>query len=167
MKKIGIFYGSTTGTTHEVADKIAEKLNVDSADIYDVADCAPSDVAPYDLLVLGSSTWGDGELQEDWQSFIDGLEQLDLSGKEIAIFGVGDETMSDTFCNAVGELYHRLQKTGAKFVAPFNADGYDFAHTGADVDGVIVGLVLDNVNHEELTDKRIDQWCKEVETYLQ
>lgn len=167
MKKIGIFYGSTTGTTCEIADKIAEKLGVDKNDIHDVAKCAPSDVDKYDMLVLGSSTWGNGELQDDWRDFITGLEQLDLKDKEIALFGTGDETMGDTFCSAIGELYRSLKPTGATFVAPFNADGYDFAHTGADVDGVIVGLVLDNVNHEELTDKRIEQWCYEVESYLQ
>jgi flavodoxin I len=28
MSKIGVFYGSTTGTTEDVARRIAEKLNV-------------------------------------------------------------------------------------------------------------------------------------------
>ena len=57
-KKVGIFYGSATGTTAAVARKIAESLGVANTDIHDVAKSQPSDVAPYDLLVLGSSTWG-------------------------------------------------------------------------------------------------------------
>ena len=49
MKKTGIFYGSSTGVTAEVAEDIAKLLNVPAADIHDVAKSAPSDVEPYDL----------------------------------------------------------------------------------------------------------------------
>ena len=57
MKKTGIFYGSTTGTTEAVAKKIAENLGVDSKDIYNVATAGPADVADYDVLIIGASTW--------------------------------------------------------------------------------------------------------------
>lgn len=162
MAKIGIFFGSSTGTTADVASRIAKKMGVDSSDVRDVANSAPSDVAPYDILLLGSSTWGSGELQDDWEDYIAGLEALDLSGKTIAIFGCGDESMSDTFCNAVGVIYNRLQKTGARFVGAYPADCYDYSETEADKDGVIVGLLLDEVNHPDLTDERIDGWVKEI-----
>lgn len=162
MSKIGIFFGSSTGTTAEVAKRIAEKLGVDDADIHDVANSAPSDVAPYDVLLLGSSTWGSGDLQDDWEDYIVGLEELDLKDKTIAIFGCGDESMSDTFCNAVGIIYDRLQKTGARFVGAYPADCYDFSETEADKDGVVVGLLLDEVNHPDLTDGRISGWVKEL-----
>ena len=33
MNKIGVFYGSTTGTTEDLARRIAEKLDVPSAHI--------------------------------------------------------------------------------------------------------------------------------------
>ena len=72
----------------------------------------PSKVGGYDVLVLGTSTWGDGDLEDDWFDFLAGLESLDLAGKKIALFGCGDETMDDTFCSGVGELYERLQPTG-------------------------------------------------------
>ncbi|MDE5688530.1 MAG: flavodoxin [Paramuribaculum sp.] len=166
MKKIGIFYGSTTGTTEEVANKIAGKLGVDAADVYNVAETAPDKVGDYDVLLLGSSTWGDGELQDDWYDFIDGLQALDLKGKEIAVFGCGDESMTDTFCNAVGIIYDRLQETGAKFIGDFNADGYSYDASKADVGGRIVGLIIDETNHPELTDKRIADWCAEVQAQM-
>lgn len=164
MKKTGIFYGSSTGTTKEVAEKIATALGVDSADVHNVSDSAPLDIAPYELLIFGSSTWGSGELQDDWYDFIDGLEGLTLKGKEVAFFGCGDETMTDTFCNAVGELYRRIEPLGAKAIGEFNADGYTFSHTGADVNGHIVGLVLDQVNHPEITDIRIKEWTDQLKT---
>ena len=37
MNKIGVFYGSTTGTTEDLARRIAEKLDVPSADVFDVS----------------------------------------------------------------------------------------------------------------------------------
>ena len=155
MKKIGIFYGSTTGTTLEVAQEIAKCLDVKPEDVHDVASVSPSSVAGYDMVILGASTWGAGDLQEDMATFIDGLQALDLENKEVAIFGCGDESMSDTFCNSVGEIYHRLHDTHAMFIAPFNNDGYNYQHSDSNVHGLIVGLCIDNVNHPEMTSDRV------------
>ena len=158
MKKIGIFFGSSTGYTADVADSIARALDLKLSDIHDVASTAPSAVGDYDVLLLGTSTWGVGDLQDDWYDFLDGLEVLDLKGKQVAIFGCGDQTMSDSFCGAMGEIYKRLQKTGAEFIAPFNADGYEFTSSEAFIDGQMVGLALDQMNAPELTDGRIQAW---------
>lgn len=163
MSKYGIYYGSTTGTTREIAEKIAERLGVAPADVHDVADTAPDTVAAYDVLLLGSSTWGDGELQDDWPDFLHGLSALSLKGKKIAIFGVGDETNVDTFCNAVGLLYGALQNTGATFIGDYPDNAYHFDHTDAEVNGKVVGLLLDETNHPDLTDGRIDGWVAEIE----
>lgn len=162
MKKIGIFYGSTTGATRQAAHKIATALGLSESDVHDVAESAPSEVSPYDILLLGTSTWGDGELQRDWYDFADGLEGTTLQGKEVAFFGCGDENMTDTFCNAVGELYRRIIPLGAKPIGEFNTDGYTFHHTDADINGHIVGLLLDQVNHPELTDERIRTWTDSI-----
>ena len=164
MKTIGIFYGSETGTTADVARRIAKLLGVADGDVHDVAQTAPSSVAGYDILVLGTSTWGNGELVESWQDFIAGLEVLDLKGKKAALFGCGDETMSDTFCAGVGELYNRLEPTGVEFIAPYDTIGYTFNHSEAKPDGALeaVGLLLDEVNHPELTASRIAGWASLV-----
>ena len=162
MKKIGIFYGSTTGTTLEVAQEIARQLDVKAEDVHDVALAAPSAVADYDVLVIRASTWGAGDLQDDMATFLDGLQSLDLEGKEVAIFGCGDDSMSDTFCNSVGEIYHRLHDTKAMFIAPFNNDGYNYQHSDSDVHGMIVGLCIDNVNHADETEARVKAWCDAI-----
>lgn len=158
MAKTGIFYGSTTGVTAEVAQMIAKKLNIAAADVHNVANTAPSAVGPYENLILGTSTWGAGEEQEDWLDFLDGLDAVDLTAKRIALFGCGDETMADSFCSGVGELYKRLKHTGAYFMGSYPADVYKFQHSEAIVDGQPVGLLLDQVNHPELTEGRIDGW---------
>lgn len=166
MSKIGIFYGSTTGETKEAAFEIAKAMGVDEADVHDVAQSAPSDVAPYDVLLLGSSTWGNGDLQDDWYDFIDGLQALDLENKIVALFGCGDETMSETFGGALGIIYDRLQPTHANVIGAFPADVYHFDHSPAERGGRIVGLLLDNVNHPELTPERIKAWTTQLKGEL-
>ena len=89
----GIFYGSTTGTTGSLAGRIAEELGIAAADVHDVAGAAADAVQRYDCLLLGSSTWGCGELQDDWFGFLEGLKGQDLSGKSVALFGCGDSSM--------------------------------------------------------------------------
>lgn len=166
MSKIGIFYGSTTGNTKEVAYEIAKAMGVDEKDVRDVAESAPSDVAAYDVLLLGSSTWGNGDLENDWYDFLDGLESLDLKDKIIALFGCGDETMSDTFGGALGIIYDRLQKTGAWFIGAYPADCYHFEKSPAEKGGRIVGLLIDNVNHPELTVGRVNGWATQLKGEL-
>ena len=62
----GIFYGSTTGSTEAVAQDIARLLGVAESDLHNVADTPADEADKYDLLLLGSPTWGCGELQDDW-----------------------------------------------------------------------------------------------------
>ena len=98
MKKIGIFYGSSTGTTSELAQKIAKAVGAE-ANCFDVANASAEDAASFDVLLLGSSTWGIGDLQDDWESFLPELASQNLSGKAVALFGCGDsDSYPDSFC---------------------------------------------------------------------
>lgn len=64
MKRIGIFYGSSTGTCEELAGMIADRLGVDKGDVHSADRLSADLVVRYDVLLLGTSTWGDGELQD-------------------------------------------------------------------------------------------------------
>ena len=162
--KTGIFYATTTGTTQDVAMKIAKALGVADADVYNVANTPIDKFADYEMLVVGSPTYGSGEVQDDWTGILDGIDALNLHGKTVAVFGCGDESMSDTFCNAVGILYNAFKKTGAKMVGTFNTFPYKFEDSAAvPVDGAeAVGLLIDEVNHPDATDKRIADWTAEI-----
>ena len=52
MKKVGIFYGSTTGATEGVAETIAARLGVASEDIHNVGTTKVDEVDKYALLSL-------------------------------------------------------------------------------------------------------------------
>lgn len=159
---IGIFYGSTTGTTEAVANDIAKQLGVASADVHNVADAAADEVDKYDLLVLGSSTWGCGELQDDWYGFLDALKAKELSGKRVALFGCGDSgSYPDTFCDAVGVIYDGLQQTGCTFVGAYVPEGYDVTNSLVSRDGKFVGLAIDESDSGK-TDERVAAWCAQL-----
>ena len=83
---------------------------LEDKDIHDVSNASPADVAPYEILLLGCSTWGAGDLQDDWDSYLGKLKKLDLSEKTVALFGCGDSaSFSDTFCDAIGTIYSDLR----------------------------------------------------------
>lgn len=163
MKKYGIIYGSSTGTTAHVAEMIAEQVGVDKNDVHDVKGVNIEALGEYKVLILGTSTWGSGELQDDWYDLVAGVGALDLSDKKIALFGCGDESMTETFCDGLADLRDKLLLTGATFIGAFNADGYDFNHSRSQLeDGQMIGLVIDDVNRPELTEIRVGRWCKMI-----
>ena len=159
MGKTAIIYGSTTGTTEDIAGRIASKLNIAQGDIYEISKVTADTVAGYDTLLLGSSTWGSGDLQDDWYDGIETLKGADLAGKKIALFGCGDSSSySDTFCSALGTIYNDLKDSGATFVGSVDPSDYTFDGSDAVVDGQFVGLPLDEVNESDKTDERISNW---------
>ena len=167
MKTTGIFFGSSTGTTEDIARRIAEKLGIEESEIHNVADASVSDVEPYEVLLLGTSTWGCGDLQDDWDSFIGDLKGADLSGKIVALFGLGDSSsFSDTYCDGMATIYNELQGTGCKFIGSVSTEGYSFDSSNAVVDDKFVGLALDEMNEDDQTDSRIDQWVASIQGEL-
>lgn len=157
--RTGIFYGSTMGTTEALAKQIAQKLKVPPADIYNVAEVSADQVMDYDLLLFGSSTWGAGDLQDDWYGFVDQLKNKDLTGKRVAFFGCGDSaSYPDTFCDALSVLYDDLSGTGCVFVGAYVPEDYTVTDSAVCRDGKFIGLAVDDVNESDKTEDRIDAW---------
>ena len=159
----GIFYGSTTGCTKNVANAIAQQLGVEAKDIYNVGTTDANKALDYDTLLLGSSTWGCGDLQDDWYDFLDTLSSLDLTGKRVGIFGCGDsDSYSDTFCGAIAQIYDGLQNTGCTFIGAFEPTGYNVTDSDVCRDGKFVGLAIDEGDDEGKNQARIEAWCSLV-----
>lgn len=167
MKKIGIFYGSTTGNTEMVAKKIANSLGVPDSNVKEIGDLDKEESSLYEMIILGSSTWGDGEVQDDWYEAVDILKNLDLSGKTIALFGCGDSSSySDTFCNAMGIIYEAIKGTGAKFIGQVSTDSYTYDESESVLNNKFIGLPIDEDNESDLTDGRIDSWIENLKLKL-
>ncbi|MCI5710809.1 MAG: flavodoxin FldA [Prevotella sp.] len=165
MKKTVIIFGTSTGTCEDLAGRIGAKLGVDN--IINVTDLNDSVIADNDNLILGTSTWGAGELQDDWYDGIKVIQGANLSGKTVALFGCGDsESYPDTFVGGMAELYNAAKNAGANIIGAVSTDGYTFDESEAVVDGKFVGLALDEVNEDDKTDERINAWVEEIKQNL-
>lgn len=156
MSKTIVVYGSTTGTCESIAQTLGDQLG---AEVINVSDLTANQLAEADNIVLGTSTWGAGELQDDWYDGVNVVKSANLSGKRVALFGCGDSACySDTFCGGMKELYDAAVAAGATVVGAVPTDGYTFDDSDAVVDGQFVGLALDDVNEDDKTSERISAW---------
>lgn len=156
MSKTIVVYGSTTGTCESIAQTLGDQLG---AEVINVSDLTANQLAEADNIVLGTSTWGAGELQDDWYDGVNVVKSANLSGKRVALFGSGDSaSYSDTFCGGMKELYDAAVAAGATVVGAVPTDGYTFDDSDAVVDGQFVGLALDDVNEDDKTSERISAW---------
>ena len=158
MKTTIVIYGSSTGSCQSIAETIASKLGVEAVDVANIDDAT---ITSHENLLLGTSTWGAGEMQDDWYDGIKILKKADLTHKFVALFGCGDsDSYADTFCDGIGILYEDLKASGCTFVGAVDTVGYTFDSSVAVVNGKFMGLPIDEVNEDGQTDERIAQWVE-------
>lgn len=159
----GIFYTTSTGNGDEIAGQIASAL--ENIEIFDISQSGVDKINEFDKVILGVSTWGDGELNDDFDDIWDDFSEVDFSNKTVALFGLGDqEGYSDTFCDAMGIIYEQVKKAGANIVGFTSTDGYYFDDSKAVIDGSFIGLALDEDNQDDLTENRIEAWAKDIKS---
>ena len=115
-----VIYGSTTGNTEMVANRIGEVLSTKgiTTTVKNVIDATVAELGNgYDLTILGASTWGDDEIefQEDFEQFFQEIDGANLKDKKVALFGCGDSSY-EYFCGAVDELEEKMEKLQANVV---------------------------------------------------
>ena len=162
MKKVGLFYGSTSGKTRKVAELIKKELGEASVDMHDIKNCRAEDILKYDNLILGTSAWGIGDMQDDWETFIDDLVELDLSKKKIALFGLGDqEEYPGSFADGMGTLFCRMP-VKENVVGFTSTEGYNYYFSSAEKDGKFVGLAIDQDTQPRKTPGRVKEWAAQL-----
>jgi len=164
MKKIGLFYGSDTGSTEFAKDLVIKAFGEHVIEVKDVYKAKKEDFFPYDLLILGLSTWFDGDLQSDWEDFFDDFQTIDFTGKKVAIFGLGDQVgYGEFFIDGVGILGEAIANNGGEIVGVWSTDGYDYLESKAEFEpGWFMGLALDEDNQRDLTENRIQEWVAQI-----
>ena len=167
MAKIGLFYATDTGNTRKVAKLIKKQFDEGEVELFNVKGATAENLTACDALIFGTPTLGDGELPEPLAEFLPTLESVDLSGKTVALFGLGDQAgYPDEFVDALGILYKKLKKKGATLIGSWSVDGYEFTKSKAVVNGEFVGLVLDQDNQADLTEERLEEWLEAVKPEL-
>ncbi|MBW4619692.1 MAG: flavodoxin FldA [Cyanosarcina radialis HA8281-LM2] len=169
MSKIGLFFGTQTGTTQDIAEQIQKEFGGDSmVDLYDISSVEVSDLEKYDCLIIGCPTWDIGQLQSDWEAFYeDDLDKINFKGKKVAYFGAGDQYgYADNFQDAIGILEEKISSLGGTTVGYCSTEGYEFNESQAVRNGKFVGLAIDELNQSELTGQRIKAWVAELKQAL-
>ena len=165
--KIGIYFGSTTDTTRGLANIVANIMGIESDDVHDVATAAADSALNYDTLLIGCSTWGYGDLQDDMEFFLPKLAKLDLTGKKVGLFGSGDSrSFSATFCNALAEIKDELTPTGCTFIGTVPAEGYNYEDTLCEENGRLIGLLVDEMHESQMTPDRLTHWITSIKKDL-
>lgn len=171
MSKIGIFFGTDTGTTRRIAKMIAKELGDLAEKPLNINRAEPGTLAEYDYLILGTPTLGTGQLPglsaecqaESWEEYMDNLDELDLEGKKVALYGLGDQVnYPDEFVDALGELYDAIADTGAEMVGRWPTEGYEYGSSAAEDGDEFVGLVIDNDNQSDQNAARVSTWLEQV-----
>lgn len=161
---IGIVFGSSMGNTEDAAKLISDGLGLKN-ELLNVSEVDTAKLNSFDKLILGTSTWGSGDLQDDWDAF--DFKALNLNGKTVAVFGMGDsQSYSDEYCNGMAKLYDEVVKAGAKVVGEVGTDGYTFDGSDAVKNGKFVGLALDADNESDKTEGRILAWIEQIKPYF-
>lgn len=160
-----IFYASSTGNTEFVAEKINEKL--DDFELIDIASDGVEKMNECDSIIIGVSTWGEGDLQDDWEDCLSDVQEVDFTNKKVALFGLGDQDgYPDEFVDALGIMYEELSSKDVEIVGNTSIKGYEYDDSKAEVNGKFVGLVIDEDNQSELTEERISTWCSEISALI-
>jgi flavodoxin I len=170
MANVGIFVGSSSGATQTAAEHLgtlfegAELINMEE----DYDDLEQFNA--FDVLLIGSSTWGQGDPQRDW---VDPLyemenEEPDFSGKKVAFFGAGDQdTHGEHFVSALGKMKDIFSKLGADTnYGYWTTEGYTYEFSLAESEGKFCGLAIDNVNQADLTSSRVYTWAEQVKSEM-
>lgn len=162
MNKIAILYGSSSGNAESVANRIKDMFD-GKADVFDVGSVSIDEVKHYQYLILGSSTTGVGDLQDDWDSFLPTFSsKMDFTDKIVAIFGLGDSaSFSDSFAESIFVLHDEL-KDKVKIVGEVSDEGYTYDDSLAVEDGKWLGLALDEDNEYDETEERLTKWIEQL-----
>ncbi len=160
---IGLFYGTTTGKTSDIAEIIRDEFGSSLVKLHDISASQAKDLSGYDLLIIGCPTWDIGELQSDWDDFFPNLDNINFAGKKVAYFGTGDQVgYADNFQDAMGILEEKISGQGAVTVGLWPTQGYDHSASKAVKNGKFIGLAIDEDNQPELTQQRVKEWVAQL-----
>lgn len=106
-----------TGNTEKTAHALAEELTRlgDRVEVKDAFMVEVEELLSYGRILIGSYTWGDGELPDEALDFFEDLKEMDLTGVYGAVFGMGDSTYQH-FALAVDIWEHALVEQGCHLI---------------------------------------------------
>jgi len=161
---VGLLYASQTGNTETVAGYIADAAGLEAED---VGDYGAEDLAEFDGIIVGCPTWNTGADEyrsgTAWDDLIDEIKDVDLSGKPVAVFGLGDSgSYGDNFCDGIEELNATFEAAGAKLIGYVDSSGYAHSESKSDKGGKFLGCPFDEDNESDQSEERAAAWVDQL-----
>ncbi|WP_246109358.1 flavodoxin domain-containing protein [Reinekea thalattae] len=168
---MGVFVGTAGGTSMKIVEALVKAFNIDEEDIFNMEDDFDEidDLLAYDVLFLGSSTWGQGDTHFSWVDALLDIDtgDVDFAGKTVAFFGAGDSHKhSENFCSALGKLYQSFTSAGARAIGFIPKQLYQYDFSLAEVEEQWCGCGIDEINEAEKTSERIGAWLSSLKQAL-
>ena len=158
-----IVYATKTGRTKKVAEMIRRQLTTLDYDVLltTIDQICLNDLRDFNLVISGTPTYGIGELPREWVEFAREFSPAEFSNSNVAIFCVGDQKYhAKTFGNGLRLLYEIFSKTSANLVGFTEFIGYTVDDCPPNRDGLLPGLLIDQVSQRNLTPERIEKWAR-------
>jgi len=163
MNKTAIIYSFNTKKTGKVAERIREAFNDEQVEMVNAEEITEELFMSYDQIIMGVATWFDGELPNFWDEFVPALEDLDLKGKKIALFGLGDQKgYPENFLDGVGIMAGIMEEQGATLVGFTSVEGYEFESSKARRGDQFSGLAIDYENQGSMNKERVSDWVEQL-----
>ncbi len=163
MNKTAIIYSFNTKKTGKVAERIKEAFDNDMVEMVNAEEINESLFMSFDQIIMGVPTWFDGELPNYWDEFVPALEDLDLSGKKIALYGLGDQKgYPENFLDGMGLMANILEKRNANLIGFTSVEGYEFESSQAKRGNQFAGLAIDYENQGSMNKGRIAAWVESL-----
>lgn len=163
MAKTAIIYSYNSLKSKKVSEKIIKVFGEKEIVAVNAEEISTEKIEQFDNIIISAPTWFDGELPSYWDEFVPDLEDMDLSNKKFAVFGLGDQKgYPENFCDAIGIMVEILEDCNAKVVGATSLEGYTYESSRAERNGQFVGLALDQENQARLTQKRIEAWIEQL-----
>ena len=163
MKPTAIIYSFNTKKTAKIAEKIKEAFNDEKVEMVNAEDITEDQFQSYEQIIMGVPTWFDGELPNYWDEFVPALEEMDLKGKKIALFGLGDqEGYPENYLDGVGIMADLLEERGAELVGFTSVEGYSFERSRAQRGEKFAGLAIDYENQGSMNNERVAAWVEKL-----
>lgn len=164
MKKIAIVYSFNTLKTGKIAKRIKEAFDKETnVEMVNVEEVTAGEFLQYDNLICGTATWFDGELPNHWDEFVPELEDMDLKGKRVALFGLGDQKgYPENFLDGMGILGEILEAQGARLVGFTSTEEYSYESSRAERGDQFIGLGIDFETQGSRNKDRVKGWVDKL-----
>jgi len=165
MNKTAIIYSFSTKKTGKIAERIRDAFNDNQVEMVNAEEITEELFISFSQLIMGVPTWFDGELPNYWDEFVPALEDLDLTGKKIALYGLGDQKgYPENFVDGMGIMAEILEQQGATLMGFTSTMGYEFESSRAVRGDQFSGLAIDYENQGSMNKERVTAWVEQLKT---